>query len=105
MGEASLLYVEKSDEMKLRLGDLVSSSYPGMGLHVVLSPFSTGARAMLMRAEGKGVYPVSSACTTQLESPVKDIVHGLWGCLVARGSDEIRHFRKETSRRMKSLKS
>ena len=96
MADKSALYVEKSKAIVDNLNEIASEKYPGLGLQVMISPFGEGARAHLMRAQGKGIYPVSNACTLDLGRSIKDIVHGLWECLATRGSDEIRHAGRET---------
>lgn len=105
MAEKSLLYVEKSKMIVDDLNAIAGEKYPGLGLQVLISPFGQGVRAHLMRAQGKGVYPVSNACTSDLNRPIKDIVHGLWGCLAMRGADEIRHVGRETTRRLRLSQS
>jgi hypothetical protein len=104
MADQSELYVEKSPLVRDGLRELVTERLPGLGIEVFLVPFGPGARAHLTRLQGKKVHPISTACTSDLNRPVKDIVHGLWGCLVMRGTDEIKHLKKETGRIPKLMK-
>jgi len=98
MAEKSELYEAKYPEVLEKLMELVVEQFPGLGIQVFVVPFGAGARVHLTRLEGKKVHPISTACTSNLDRPVKDIVHGLWGCLVMRGTDEIRHMKRETKR-------
>ena len=104
MANESQLYKEKSPLVRTGLKELVDERLPGLGIEVFVVPFGPGARAHLTRLEGKRVHPISTACTSELDRPIKDIVHGLWGCLVMRGTDEIKHLKKETKRIPKLVK-
>ena len=98
---ASNLYTEKSELIKAGLKKQVDEILAGLGLEVLVTPYGEGLRAILIQAVKRGVIPLATACTSKLDAPTKDIVHGLWGNLCLRSKDEVKFLRSEQRRLIK----
>lgn len=89
----SELYKLRSVLIVAGIKKVMDETLAGLGLEVLAVPFGEGIRIILMRPEKRGVTPIATACSSSLETPLKDIVHGLWGNLCVRSKDEVRHLR------------
>jgi hypothetical protein len=89
-------YIERSEVILGKVKELVSEAWPAFGIETIIVPFGQGARVCLIRAIGRGVYPIATACVNEFKFSTKDIVHGLWGVLKLRAKDEVQYLKKES---------